>query len=48
MPPCPPQVGFLPYDVTPAITSVSPTKFGPPESPKQVPPVLALLDSTML
>ena len=35
-----------PNDVTPATTFVSPRKFGPPESPKQVPPVWALLDST--
>src|SRR4029078_9539632 len=43
-PPWPPHVPFLPKDVTPATTFESPRKFGPPESPKHVPPVLALLD----
>ena len=34
-------------DVTPPITLLSPMKFGPPESPKHVPPVFALFDSTL-
>ena len=41
----PAQLPFLPYDVTPATMFVPARKFGPPESPKQVPPVLELLDS---
>ena len=38
-PPVPAQLPLRPYDVTPATTFVSPMKLGPPESPKQVPPV---------
>jgi hypothetical protein len=34
-----------PYDVTPPTTFELPMKFGPPESPKHVPPVAWLLDS---
>ena len=34
-----------PNEVTPATTFDVPTKFGPPESPKQVPPVEVLFDS---
>ena len=44
-PPVPAQLPLIPNEVTPPITSESPMKFGPPESPKQVPPVLALFDS---
>ncbi len=43
-PPVPPQVEFNPKDVTPARTFELPMKFGPPESPKHVPPVFALFD----
>jgi hypothetical protein len=38
-PPVPAQLPFMPKDVTPATTFESPREFGPPESPKQVPPV---------
>jgi len=42
-PPVPAQLPLMPNDVTPATTLVSrspaPRKLGPPESPKQVPPV---------
>ena len=44
-PPVPAQVPLRPNDVTPAMTFELPRKFGPPESPKHVPPVLALFDS---
>ena len=43
-PPVPAHFGFIPNDVTPATMLLSPRKLGPPESPKQVPPVLGLLD----
>ena len=45
-PPVPPHVPLIPNDVTPAMTLLEPRKFGPPESPKQVPPVDALFDSS--
>src|SRR5437763_14115121 len=45
-PPVPPHVPFSPNDVTPPITLLVPTKLGPPESPKQVPPVDALFESS--
>ena len=45
-PPVPPHVQLSPNDVTPATTFESPRKFGPPESPKHVPPVLVLFDRT--
>ena len=38
-PPVPPHVPLSPNDVTPATTLLVPRKFGPPESPKHVPPV---------
>ena len=41
-PPVPPQVPFRPNEVTPPTTIELPTKLGPPESPKQVPPVEAV------
>ena len=34
-------------DVTPATTMLDPRKFGPPESPKQVPPVDALFERSI-
>ena len=37
----------MPYEVTPPMTLELPMKLGPPESPKQVPPVWALFDSRM-
>src|SRR4030042_716844 len=46
-PPVPPQVLFMPNEVIPATMFVSPRKFGPPESPKHVPPLLALLESSI-
>ena len=42
----PPHVPLIPNEVTPPITLEVPMKFGPPESPKQVPPVLVLFDKT--
>src|SRR5437762_11158095 len=45
-PPVPPHEPFRPNEVTPATTMLSPRKFGPPESPKQVPPLAALFDSS--
>ena len=42
-PPVPAQLPFNPNEVTPATTLLSPKKLGPPESPKQVPPVAWLL-----
>src|SRR5207244_6790324 len=45
-PPVPPHVPFSPNEVTPPITLLDPTKLGPPESPKQVPPVDALFESS--
>ncbi len=44
-PPVPAQLPFTPNDVTPATTFESARKLGPPESPKQVPPVFLLFDS---
>ena len=38
-PPVPAQLLFRPKDVIPATTLLFPRKFGPPESPKHVPPV---------
>ena len=38
-PPVPAQFPLIPKDVTPAMTLLFPRKLGPPESPKQVPPV---------
>ena len=38
-PPVPAQLPLRPKEVTPATTLLSPRKLGPPESPKQVPPV---------
>jgi len=45
-PPVPAQLPLRPNDVTPATMFVSRRKFGPPESPKHVPPVDALFDSS--
>ena len=45
--PCRHRCRSIPKDVTPATTFVLPIKFGPPESPKHVPPVLALFDSSI-
>ncbi len=39
------QLPLRPKEITPAITLESPIKFGPPESPKHVPPVESLLDN---
>src|SRR6058998_2128658 len=44
MPPVPAQVRFRPNEVTPARTFEPPRKFGPPESPKQVPPLFVLFE----
>ncbi len=46
-PPVPAQLPLTPNEVMPATTLVSPRKLGPPESPKQVPPVFALLDRSI-
>ena len=45
-PPVPPHVPLRPNEVTPATTLLVPRKFGPPESPKQVPPVEWLFESS--
>jgi hypothetical protein len=44
-PPVPAQLPLRPNEVTPPTTRLLPMKFGPPESPKQVPPVWALFDN---
>ena len=41
----PPQLPLRPNDVTPPTTLDVPMKFGPPESPKQVPPVFVLFEA---
>jgi hypothetical protein len=41
----PEQVELIPNDTTATRVVVPETKMGPPESPKQVPPVLALLEN---
>ena len=41
----PEQVELVPNDTTATRVVVPETKIGPPESPKQVPPVLALLEN---
>jgi hypothetical protein len=41
----PEQVEFFAYELTDVITLVPATKIGPPESPKQVPPVAALFEN---
>jgi hypothetical protein len=41
----PEQVELGPNDTTATRVVVPETKIGPPESPKQVPPVLALLEN---
>jgi hypothetical protein len=41
----PEQVELLAYELTEVIVLVPATKIGPPESPKQVPPVAALLEN---
>ncbi len=46
-PPVPAQVPLSPKEVTPPTTHESPMRFGLPESPKQVPPVLALFEEPL-
>ena len=46
-PPVPAQLLFIPKDVMPARVFVSPRKLAPPESPKHVPPLLGLFDSSI-
>ena len=41
----PEQVELVAYEFTDVMTLVPATKIGPPESPKQVPPVLALFEN---
>jgi hypothetical protein len=41
----PEQVVLVPNETTATMVVVPETKIGPPESPKQVPPVLALLEN---
>ena len=45
-PPVPAQFWFTPNEVTATMMFVSLKNVGPPESPLQVPPVLALFDNT--